>query len=295
MTNDTAATVRSRKSADEKAFLQKAKLLCSSLTARTCPFAYFNIRPNGIVFSNSTSRKPNKVHGNRIMNYRIGELGLHFVDVKDADFFQQFCQFLEIPSSSYFCLFATKVSSILNKYSCNDLHITRDKYQRWYLVPNGTRQLTEDMCIGHRITTFHVIVMLRKWNEQVDNIGSDEFKRQLPYLELPLPVDIAMTNRVFFTNVDLTQFKDTQGNPVLQHVHPRLRLMNVDGISTVSIKEYVKKQTGKYVHVMYVWIAFHSVLMSAIRYEDDFVKVLSLRPNTMSVPLSDSVSLTDQY
>lgn len=86
----------------DKIFVETCKMYLSSLSARACQYGYLNVAPGRIILSNSTSIP--KEHGDRIMDFGIGELGLHFLYFKDKEFLIKLKEFLKIPSDKCYCL-----------------------------------------------------------------------------------------------------------------------------------------------------------------------------------------------
>ena len=77
---------KSEEELKEKTFLSECKLFLSTLTSRAVQFAYLNIAPNTIILSNSTSTGPGIEHGDKLMNYSVGELCIHVVTLKNSNF-----------------------------------------------------------------------------------------------------------------------------------------------------------------------------------------------------------------
>lgn len=281
---------RPPRSKEEKAFVETAKRIFSSLSARACPYAYFNVRPNGLIISNSTSPTPNDVHGDRLMDYKVGELGLHFVEVKDAAFLERMRNFLQLPSDACYCVLGPKVVSILNKFHIKELHVVTTTDKQIYLLPKTSKKLTKDAWVAGPVTDFHVLSALHYWNDFANEIGSPGLESRCHYVRLTLPKYLRVTNRVYFFHFDASLFEE-DGVPVLHDKNTNIELMGVDGVSTVSRLEYIGKWDEEYTLELYAWLVAKSYFLTATLYEDSLVRVISTRPNIATILLPASTKV----
>ncbi len=94
---------------EERKFKDKCKLYFGGISARAISFAYFNFDEDLVVISNSTTPPPNDVHGDRLMDYCVGELSFHFMYFKDKEFLSKFRNLLQIPDGVYYCVNAFSI------------------------------------------------------------------------------------------------------------------------------------------------------------------------------------------
>lgn len=274
---------------DEREFLKITKLLFSTLTGRACRYVYFNIKPGGLVFSNSTSSPPNDEHGDRLMDYKVGELGLHFVAVNHRLFMDKMRELLNIPATGCYVVICTTVATILNKYRIKDLHRLYDLDGKCYLAPKTTTKPDPKWWVGMPVTNFHAVSNLRTWNSYADAIGSEEFEQQFPHVRVAASSDLPVVNRVYYRDVPIEVFKDDQGQPLLKNTTEHLRFMGIDGISTVSIQSFLQKNTQPYTYELYLWLVDQRYVLCATLYKDNLIEVTTLRPNVMGIPVPSSI------
>lgn len=275
---------------EEKEFLAKCKLFFSSLTARSAQYAYFNMAPNLVVVSNSTSPPPNEDHGDRLMDYSVGELSFHFIEFKDEEFLNKLRSFLKIPDGVYFCVHVLNLLSVMGKFAQKDLEVFNNEYGETIVVNKGRSTYDKKNIVGFVIDNFHIVSELYKWYQFVYGIGTDEHKKKYPYVSVPMNTSPEMTGRVFFTEINTTLFKDEQGNPVFKDVMPSMKILCLDGLTTVSIKEFVKRISNlPYTLMLYMWVVDNSYVLSMTIFENDMVKVRSIRPNVLATPISNNI------
>lgn len=288
---EIATATSTKKAKDpEKIFIEKCKLYFSSLTARSAQFAYFNIVPNGVILCNSTSPPPNKVHGDRIMQYGIGELTYHFVEFKDIEFFQEIKRFLQIPEKTVFCVLILNMISILNRTARKELAVFDNEYGERILQTKGRKTYDKRNVIGFPIYNFHIIGMLAQWREQVKEIGSVSHKERYPSFEMPVNPDIEITGRVFLTPVCTDLFVDTNQQPVFKNVKKELKILGLDGLTCASIKEFYKKVLSEeHRFTFYFWAVDAAYVLSMTFFENASIIVRSIRPNVLSIPISNNI------
>ena len=284
------------KSSDpDREFTLKAKFIFGSTTGRIAPYAYFGVAPNLVILSNSTSPPPNKDHGDRIMSYSVGELGMHFIEFKDEDFLTQFKALLQIPDGIIWCGHVVNVISLLGKYKVKELQLTINDVGEYLLHKKGSTKIDKKNIVGFAIENFHVVSELFHWYKYVYSVGTPEHKKQYPWVEIPVETDPVMVGRVYFTEIDTDWFKHADGTPVFTGVRPKMQVMNIDGLSAVSLKECVKKLHGQeYSLTRYLWAVQNAYVLSVTRFENDMVVVRSIRPNVLSTPVSDSVGIAEK-
>lgn len=271
----------------EKEFLNKFRLFFSSLTARSTQYAYFNIAKNTIVLCNSTSPPPNLTHGDKIMQYGIGELTYHFVEFKDIEFFNEVYRFLQIPKETVYCIHILNVVSILNKLARKELNVFDNEYGEKVLLSKGRKTYDKKNVVGMPIYNFHITSMLSQWYGKVLTIGTLEHQKQFPFVEMPVDPDVKLTGRVFFIPVNTALFTDSAGQPVFKDSRPEMKILGLDGLSCASIKEFYRKiMSQPHRFIFYFWAVDNSYVSTMSIFENETAIVRSIRPNVLAIPIS---------
>lgn len=258
-----------------------------TLSARTTPYAYFNFIENTVILSNSTSGGgKGAVHGDRIINYRIGELSYHFIKFKNADVFKSFKELFKIPDEFY-CVHVVNLFALLNKVSYghgevleveNNLRIYRGKGSLCYDKKN---------IYGCPVTDFHLIRSIQEVVIKVSSILDDKF----PKIKLPVDIQQSTNKGLYFVKVSLDIFKDSEGKPIFEDYFPLVYITTVDGLSTVNIKTFVRKLKNDYVFNRYVWVD-HKCVDSLTIFENDDIESVTYCPNFISIPISKKYQIS---
>ena len=277
---------------DEKNFLDKLRLFFSALTARSAQYAYFNIAKNVVILCNSTSPPPNQNHGDKIMQYGIGELSYHFIEFKDLEFVNELYDFFQIPKETIYCMHILNAISILNKSPRKDLIVFDNEYGEKILLTKGRKTYDKKNIIGMPIYNFHITSMLAQWYEKVSHIGTTEHQKQFPFVEMPADPDTKLTGKVFFIPVNTNLFTDSSGSPIFKDSRPEMKILGIDGLSCASFKEFYK-QTMNLPHrfIFYFWAVDNSYVSMMSIFENDMAIVRSIRPNVLAIPVSKSITI----
>ena len=110
-----------------KEFLRKLRLYFSAVSGTRAQYCYFNFF-EGVVLSNSCSGGKGETHGDRLMDFTVGELGLHFVKFKDVAFFREFRSVFQVPEREFFCIKIGDLISTLTNNDMNNLEIVARKH-----------------------------------------------------------------------------------------------------------------------------------------------------------------------
>lgn len=268
----------------EKEFLAKCKLFFSTLTGRAIQYAYINIIPNILLLTNSTSSGPDIEHGDRLMNYSVGELCLHVVRIKDTSFLYELLHYLDIPETEPCCLKMSAVLSWLNKYKRRDLEAGWVNDQI-ILRPKRTETWNARHVVGFTIRNFHIIKALHDLYKYVSQIGTDQHQRQYPHLTQKFPTDVALVGRVFFLPIE-TKWYHKDEKPLFEGYQPHVEILGLDGMTCVSLREFIKKLPEKsYTLDWYSWVVDDSAIFSMVVFENEMMEVKSIRPYTPTIPL----------
>lgn len=268
----------------EKNFLAACKLFFSTLTGRAVQFAYLNIAPNTIILTNSTTPGKDVEHGDRLMNYSVGDLCMHVVTVKDTTFLPEILHYLEIPETEYCCLKMSNFLAWLNKYRRKDLEAGWVD-DRIILRPKRNETWNARHVVGFTLRNFHIIRVLHDLYEYIGKIGTEEHKKQYPHVQMKFPIDITTVGRVFFFPVETKWYQDGDES-LFQGYQPHVEILGLDGMSCVSLREFIRKlPEGSYTFDWYSWVLNRSAIFSMTRFENEMMEVRSIRPYTPTIPL----------
>ena len=282
-----------KKDDPERQFLDKLKLYFSSLTARSTQYAYFNLDDNLVVLCNSTSGTPNDVHGDKIMEYAVGELTFHFVYFKDTQFFNELRSFLKVPEGLVYCVQILNVISLLNKAEKRSkIDIFTNEVGDQIGVLHGNKTYTKKNIFGYVVTSFHIVSALMQWCRVVGEIGSQAHRDKYPHLDIELDPNIPLTGRVFTLPVSTMDFKHSDGSLVFKDVMPQMRVLGLDGLTSVSLREFVRRiKKQPYTLQLYLWSVDDSYVLHMTTFENDMVSVKTFRPNILATPISNKILL----
>lgn len=281
-----------KNSDEEKEFVEKCKFYFGSISARGISFAYFNIDTDLVILCNSTSQPPNPLHGDRLMDYSVSELSFHFMHFKDREFLDKFCKFLQIPDGVYYCVNVILILSIFSNFKLSDLEVYENEYSDKVLINKGRKTYDKKNVVGFYIYNFHVINELFKWYKYVSEIGTEEHKLSHPHIVRSMADKIDLHGRIYFTNINTDDFKDSHGQVVFRNVQPTVKILNLDGLSTVSIKQFINKMKTPYTFYQYLWVVQHTYILSMTTFENDVVKIDSIRPNLMTIPIPSHIKIS---
>ena len=270
----------------EKKFIDDVKLYFGSISGRMAQWGYFNVDPQAVLLSNSSSGGKGIEHGDRLMNFCVSELGLHVVYFKDQEFIQKYRRLLNLPTQGYYAVNLNAVTSLLSKYKLNALESFVDERGFTILINKGNRQYTSKNIVAFPVLNFHVQVELYKWLNYTKEVGTPQHRLENPHLEIDLDPNITTVGRIFFVPFSLDSFRDKDNQPIFHDVITNMKIMGVDGLSCVSLKEFVKKLSDQpFTLKMYLWAVRGQFVLSMTTFENSIVKVDSIRPNILAVPI----------
>ena len=86
----------------DKQFVLDCKLYLSSFSARSCQYAYFNISEDRDTIILSNSSTATNSHGDRLIDFGIGELGVHIVKFKNHEFIVRLRELAQVPEQGLY-------------------------------------------------------------------------------------------------------------------------------------------------------------------------------------------------
>lgn len=274
---------------DEKLFINICKRYFSSLSRRSTQYAYINTSDDTILLNNSTSSGANIIHGDRLMNYSVGELSFHLLRPLSSQCKQwvsTLYKYLNIPDNEYVVLKLPALLSLFNKFKLNCMHAVW-KQDFLYLKIDNSDELTTKNMVGHRLHNFHIIQQLKLWNKQIRILGSDEHQKKFIHHHEPCNIHIPMDGRIFFIPVKMSWYTNPDQTPVFpadKGYQQELRLLGIDGLSCVSLKEFAMKYPHSYSLTWYSWVV-HQAIYSMTIFNSDDIEIKSIRPYTPLIPL----------
>ena len=288
---------------EDKKYFNLMKLLISSLSMRMCNYAYFNIVPNGFILSNSTKPAMNKgatktkkgsatiTPHDRLLEYCDSDLTLHFVELKDPAFLNKFKTMLGIPNNDeVWCSPVTNVNSIVRLDNLHNLTLTPGFGESKLLSQTGVpySELTKKNVSAFPVKSFQVAKTLYDWWIGVDSTDKDEFKTKTQHVSFPLdPNKFNIVDRGYSIKFDLDNLVDNDGSSMFTNSISNLNIECIDGIDAVSVKEFIKKvQETPYTLDMLIWAFADTYILYMTRFENDVVRVRTLRPNILLIPLT---------
>ena len=273
----------------EKIFVEQCKTYLSSMTARACQYGYLNVAPNRIIITNSTSVPSD--HGDRLMNFNIGELGLHFVYFKDPEFLIKLRTLLQIPTTGCYVILINNFIALLNKYKFESLETYINPKGYHVMTSKGATEVSGKNTVAFPIHNFHIERNLFQFWDDIKDVGSEAHQREYPHHSFDLNLDTHITNRVYFFDFDLIDFKTIDGKSITDKSQP-MRLMAIDGITNASIQEFVKKiSNDPYTLRAYLWCVNTRYVLSVIEFDNAVTHIRSLRPNLLALTLPGSTPI----
>lgn len=274
---------------EEKEFLEKCRFYLTSISARSAQYAYFNVfkDPNIIVLSNSTtSKKDNPEHGDRIMGFRIGELSYHFVWIKDSEFVSELKRILK---------FDTEITAvhIINFYS--ELKKTGIKK---FLFETNKRGVSfvpikddKTKLIALTVDSFHILHVIGSVYNTIDNVVTNPeiYSGVISDVEK----DVTYYGRVYYRVINPNNILKPDGTKFYPELMNEIRVFCMDGLTSVSLKEFIKKLKKPYRFIQYLWIKDNCPQI-VYEFEDDFALVRSYRPSVTNLLLPATIK-TDLY
>jgi len=250
---------------------EELKVICkfylTTLSARAAHYCYFNFRDNAVILCNSTT-STNARHGDRLMDFSVGELGLHLVEFRDKSIIPAIKKLLHIPETKFYGIHIVNFMKEWNKCLFEELPIEFTKDQ---LLLSGK------VC-GSVLHNFHVIKMLDFYAGIMENITT-----RINVIETEVDVHPELNGNYYTISVDTGLFK-IDDQPIFIDAVPTMKIPCIDGLTTVSFKSFLPKVQEDYEIKRYFWnedIRIYSITY----YSDSNVIVKSFRPNILSIPI----------
>jgi hypothetical protein len=268
-----------------KEFLDKCKKYLVTISSSRAQYCYFNFCKNTVILCNSTSGGKGQAHGDRLMDFTVGELALHFVSFKDLAFFKQLREFLLVPEIDFYCVHIVNLMSLVNTIGKEDIDVIKvDGYTVFKRIAEPI--LTDKNKVGFTVTDFHVIRALLTWTKHIRTVVKRE-----DLVETAVNVNVTSDNGLYFTELNIEQLHLDR---YYKNVEPTIKFLAFDGLTTVSLKSFIKKlKNATYQMKRFVWVE-NNLIYSYATFEDSFVKVLSYRPNIASLPLIKDVVIVSK-
>lgn len=263
-----------------KEFLTNCKKYLVSITSSRAQYCYFNFVNNAVILSNSTSGGKGQAHGDRLMDFTVGELALHFVHFKDLEFYKQLREFLNVPEDKFYCVHIVNLMSIINTVGIDNIDVS---YEDGYTVfkAAGDCTVNDKNKVGFEVIDFHVIKSILTWKDHIFKVIGDN-----NCVETAVDINATSDNGLYFTELNI---KELHLDKYYPNVKPTIKFLAFDGLTTVSIKSFIKKiKKSNYNLKRFVWVE-NDLIYSYSVFEDDFVKVISYRPNIASLPLISDI------
>ncbi len=271
-------------------FLEQCRLYLGGITARTALHAYFGVAQNTVVIANSTSAR---THGDRLTDFAVGEIGIHVLKITNTTFWETLSGLLEVQTGVIQYVNLANFFKILSKYKVSGLETFINNRGERVLVSKGKEKITRDDVIGFNITDFHIAREIVRWYEDITYVGCEEHRKKFPHLETDMPRELMMYGKVYFLDVDFSKFKDSEGNQVFTHVHEKMRIMGVDGLTSVSLQSFIKKIVTDFIFKSYWWVIANNYVVMMSLYKDENAVIRSFRPYVVAMPLDSDIELTD--
>lgn len=284
----------------DKRFIELAKLLFSSLSGRICAYAFFNVIEDGFILSNSTNPPKGKSapsYHDRLTEYSVSELALHFVKVKDPDFLLRLRKICGIPEKGYWCLFACNAVSMIGLKDLDNLVLTPGDNGMVLMSPRGVplNALNKRNIVGAPVTSFHVIKNLLEWWLGVQHVDSDEFRENMVHAVLPISEDTIVVDRGYSIPFRLDLFKRKDGSLVFKDTVDTMKIEAIEGVDGVSLREFVRRVANRpYTYEMLLWVLHDTYILHMTRFENDVVEVRTFRPNVALIPLDKNVPIINK-
>lgn len=258
----------------EEEFKVICKFYLTVLSARAAHYCYFNFKRNSVVLCNSTTRSDAQ-HGDRLMDFSVGELGIHLVEFHDKKIIPTLKRMLRIPDNKFYYIHVVNFMKEWSKCPFNELLVN--------IGSEGQLYINEKLC-GMVIENFHVIMMINRYIDIMDDVVKKD-----NIVETTVDIHPKMTGNYYMISVDTTMF-ERNGVKTFNNVLPKMYIPCIDGLSTISLKSFLPKVKQDYVLKRYFWnedIRIYSMTY----YSDDNAMVKSFRPNILSIPISNITSM----
>ena len=277
-------------------FEKEIKLYLSSLSARGSKYMYFNVGEpdNTIVLSNGNY--------DLLVAYVPVTLTFHLVTFKN-DFYTRLLNVLRIPEKVPYILRVDLFLKAIRQFTIEELHCEYDSLMNMRLYSGDTlleEKITEETSDGtssdedeeddfeeEKLITFdkadicgmviNDLPVLVKLQEDIAYINSLDIK-ELMNMSFYTKEIIKDPIEYFYSNwyrPCIIQLPDTE-----EFCH-----LLIDGIDTVSLKEFIRKNYPEATIDMHIWSKHGSSVKYMATYEDENILVKTVRPYRDIVPL----------
>lgn len=272
----------------DKEFLKQARMYLGSLTGRIAIHAYFGVAPRSVVISNTTS---DRVHGDRLTDFAVGELGLHVVNFLTSSFYDTLATLLKVQQGTILHVHLGNFLKVLGKYKLSALETFTTERNELVMVSKGSTAFSDENIIGDVVKDFHIAREIVNWHRDITLVGNEEHQKRFPHVILDMPTEVLMTGRVYFLNVDFSLFKNPDGTPLFSKVISKMKMMGVDGLTSVSLTSFVKKLSTPFTFKQYWWAMGNDYVTLLVEFQDENIRVRSFRPYVIALPLNDTIKI----
>jgi len=262
---------------EDKIFLEWIKRYFSSVTARRCPFAYFNVfeNKNIVILSNT--------EGGLFSVFHAGELSFHIIEFKDnLEYLHRLKEILMVGDTTIELRKVTTWLSWVNKCGLDPIVIFHCSTRRVFVVSHlelADQEYHKKQIIGFKYEDFIIVNRLVEWAQYFDNI-----EQKYPiYMVEKVDIHPRMENILIFEYINLDQLK-SEDKQIYENYHP-LKVISFDGFSTPSLKEFINKTKSEYSYIRRTWAETPGCLRTMTYFEDPDAKIRSSRPNMGWYPI----------
>lgn len=315
-------------SKEERLSVEKFKLIFSSLTARSCQYAYVFPNSNQFIMANSTTTRAlnelkkdliidHEFHGDRMMNFMDGDLGVHLVEVWDPLFMKLLRGLLGLdmmditakvrskifndhtfttnPINSVWGVVCSNFLSVISKNPCKDLHLEFDVGTYGdiyiYLVPNGSHK-DKKYLVSFNLINYHYEQLLYQYLERLPKVWEEVSSGKYPYIKQEIEIKPVLVGKSYKDKINFHDFKYPDGKQVYENCKTFHNVLHIDGLDTVSLKEFIKRiLEQEFEFDQYYWVAENHRVSWITRFRNTVVQVLSTRPNIQLTPIPSGIEL----
>lgn len=269
-------------SKEDKPFIEWVKRYFSSLTARRCPFIYFNVFENkNVVLLTNTEGKLFNV-------FSAGELSFHIIEFKqNLDYLNRLKELLLVGENSIELRKIPTWLSWVNKCGLEPVVVFHCAVKNVFVISHidfADREYKPKQIIGIKYDEYIMASILIKWATYFSKIE----KEFTTYIEVPVDKTPKMENILLFEPIDLSEFI-RDGEHIYKNCKP-LNIISFDGFSTPSLKEFINKTKTEYTYIRRLWLESVNCLRTMTYFEDDLVKIRSSRPNMGWYPIQKELT-----
>ena len=235
-------------------FYKDMKIYISSLTKRRCNYWFFNLYGSDVIIATNGNTIERK--NNTLVEYCSPDLSFHCIRFKEPSKVIALKQELLIPNDKVIRIDIRALCAAMNKVK-EDAVVT----YRWV---DGNLFLdinNEVLLIGDIYTNYIANTNIYNLTQEMEQMSEKykDYEKVVKSLE-----SIKFDNNFLHLNLEIGENK--------------FKNVLMDGIDTVSMKEFVKKVAIPYRHELIYWIVDTRVEFIT-EFETDDVKIQSFRPN----------------